>query len=466
MIHPQPTIRRADSWSHQCAAYAHAQQHTAWLGAMGMGTGKSKVAIDLVQNENYSRTLIACPKSVLGVWRREIERHWSPTIAPPAVLILDAGTCARKAAALDLFLRHAATQKIVVVNYDAAWRQPLGDALLRAQFDCVIADEIHRIKAPGGKASRWMQRLGSQTPRRIGLTGTPMPHSPLDLYGQFRFLAPLVFGTSYVRFRARYAITNPEFPSQVRQWINQDDLQRRFASITYQCAAEDVLDLPEVLRETRTCQLEPKTRRVYRELEKDFIAEVEKGTVTVANALAKTLRLRQCTSGFVGGSDEFGDRFLEELGTEKQGVLADLLEDIAEPVVVFCEFRHDLDVVEGLAKKLGRTYGELSGRRRDAITESATMADVDIAGVQIASGGVGIDLTRACYGIYYSPTWSLGNFDQSMARLHRPGQTRCVRFYFIVAEGTIDAQVYKALEKRQEVVDVILGEAKTLEAVA
>ena len=458
----QPAIRRHDSWQHQCAAFAHAQQHNpAALLAMGMGTGKSKVAIDLVANEGHDKTLILCPKSVLGVWRREFERHWPSDVLDLAVLVLDGGTCRDKAERLARFMQHhPSSVKVVVANYDAAWREPLGGALLAAGFRCAIGDELHRIKAPGGKASKWMQRLGLIAPRRFGLTGTPMPHSPLDLYGQFRFLAPQIFGTSYTRFRARYAISNPQFPSQIRQWINQEDLQQRFLSITYQCTADEVLDLPPTIFETRSCPLSAKTRRVYHDLEKEFIAELEAGTVTVSNALAKTLRLRQCTSGFVGGVTDDDEVFTEELGTEKADLLSDLLEDIAEPAVVFCEFRHDLDTVEALAKRLGRTYGELSGRRRDAITENATMADVAIAGVQIASGGVGIDLTRACYGIYFSPTWSLGNFDQSKARLHRPGQTRCVRFYALVAEKTIDEQVYRALERRQEVIDIILYEVQ------
>lgn len=430
--------------------------------AMGMGTGKSKVTIDLSANCVWPTTLILCPKSVLGVWRREHLRHWPTGTRELAVEVLDSGTCKQRADRLQKFLSYnPAAAKVVVANYDAAWRQPLGDAILQGRFHTVVCDESHRIKAPGGKASRWAQRLGQVVRRRLCLTGTPMPHSPLDLYAQFRFLDPTIYGTSFTRFRSRYAVSNPMFPSQIRQWINQEDLQQRFESITFQCKSEEVLDLPEMIHETRTCQLEPKTARVYRDLEKEFIAEVEAGTVTVANALTKTLRLRQVVSGFVGGRDADDNEFIQELGTEKRELLADLLEDISEPAVVFCEFRHDLDVVEAVAKQLGRRYGELSGRRRDAINDHAEMStDVDVAGVQTQAGGVGIDLTRACFGIFFSPTWSLGNYLQAIARLHRPGQTRCVRFYGLVAEKTVDEMVYKALERRKDVVDFILHREK------
>jgi SNF2 family DNA or RNA helicase len=454
----QPPLRRYDAWSHQCAAFHFAHDRPAALLAMGMGTGKSKVTIDLNVNRGWPVTLILCPKSVLGVWRREHDRHWPVDEQDLAVLVLDKGTCKAKAERLDKFMRlNNSTVKVAVANYDAAWREPLGDALLQAGFFAAVGDELHRAKAPGGKASRWMQKLGRVTKRRLGLTGTPMPHSPLDLYAQFRFLDPSIFGTSFTRFRSRYAINNPMFPSQIRQWINQEELTEKFESITYQCKSDDVLDLPDCIHETRYCQLEPKTQRVYHDLEKEFIAEVEAGTVTVANALTKSLRLRQVTSGFVGGRDENDTEFIQELGAEKRQLLADLLEDIGEPCVVFCEFRHDLDTVEAVCKSLGRRYGELSGRRRDAINDHAEMSgDVDVAGVQTQAGGVGIDLTRACYGVWFNLPWSLGNHQQAIARLHRPGQSRCTRFYTLMAEGTVDELVYKALERREEVVNYIL----------
>jgi SNF2 family DNA or RNA helicase len=459
----QPAIRRSDSWAHQCEAHQFALDHIPAANlAMGMGTGKSKSAIDVVMNEGALTVLVLCPKSVLGVWRREIEKHWSTKLPKPQVSILDTGTCKHKTEVLSRLMLYgdATRQRFVVANYDAAWRAPLGDEILKSGFHCVVGDELHRIKAPGGKASRWMQRLGLLTRRRLGLTGTPMPHSPLDLYAQFRFLDPRIFGTSFTRFRARYAINNPVFPSQIRQWINQEELQEKFLSITYQCKADEVLDLPEVIHETRTCQLDAKTARVYQALEKEFIAEVDAGVVTVANALTKTLRLRQVTSGFVGGRDEEDTEFIQELGSEKEKLLADLLEDIAEPVVVFAEFRHDLDTIERVAKSLGRRYGELSGRRHDLTNHAEMPADIDVFGAQIQAGSVGVDLTRACYVIYFSPTWSLGNYQQSIARVHRPGQTRCVRIYAIVAENTVDELVYKALAKRQDVVNYIINERK------
>ena len=82
--------------------------------------------------------------------------------------------------------------------------------------------------------------------------------------------------------------------------------------------------------------------------------------------------------------------------------------------------------------------------------------DVQVMGVQIQSGGVGIDLTRAHIAIYYSMGYSLGDYVQSLARLHRPGQDHPVAFFHLVASNTVDQQVYSALQSRQNVVAEIL----------
>jgi SNF2 family DNA or RNA helicase len=244
-----------------------------------------------------------------------------------------------------------------------------------------VLDESHRIKAPGGQASRYLARLAvkQQHARRLCLTGTPMPHSPLDLYGQFRFLDPQVFGTSYTRMRARYAECDVRFPSKVKFWKNQDELASKLDAHSWRVTADEVLDLPEAIHETIPVELSPKVMRFY---------------------------------------------------------------------------RTDLDDVAAVARELGREYAEVSGERKDLGRWQD--GDAAILGVQMQSGGVGIDCSRAAYAFYYSLGFSLGDYEQSLARLRRPGQTRCVRYYHLVCEGTVDAQVYAALRERRNVIEAVL----------
>jgi SNF2 family DNA or RNA helicase len=180
------------------------------------------------------------------------------------------------------------------------------------------------------------------------------------------------------------------------------------------------------------------------------------GTVTAANAMVKLLRLQQVTGGWV--KTDAGH--LERVDTSKQALLQDVLEDIGpeEPVVEFCRFHADLDVVHAACADLGYRSMELSGRQDDLAAWQR--GDAQVLAVQISAGGVGVDLTRARYSIYYSLSFSLGEYDQSLSRVHRPGQTRPVEHVHLVARNTVDVKIMRALEKRAAIVDAILAELK------
>jgi len=449
---------KTTAWKHQQEALEFCFDRIHSLLHMGMGTGKSKVVVDLVVNKEHQSVLILCPVSVMNVWPREFDRH---AAKPVHVLVLNKGSVAEKVKRAQQFVERN-KPAVVVINYESAWRPEFAEWARNKQppWDLVVLDESQRIKSPTGKASKFCDRLRVNARQRLCLTGTPMPHSPLDIFAQLRFLNPQVFGKWYTHFRAQYAVTNPMFPSQVSKWINQDELAAKVATVTYQVGSE-VLDLPPVLHEEIPVELCPKAMKAYRDLEEDLIAEVDLGTISVANALVKLLRLQQLT----GGAVQLDDGALVEVDTAKADALLDLAEDIpaTEPIVVFCRFRRDLATVAKVAKALERRYGELSGERKDLTDKAEMPADVDMMGVQVQSGGVGIDLTRAAYVIYFSLGYSLGDYLQSLARSHRPGQDRTVRYYHLVATGTVDQAVYGALEKRKAVVEYVLENYKKRE---
>lgn len=344
----------------------------------------------------------------------------------------------------------------VLINYESVWRGEISKLIEGAKWNAIILDESHRVKSPTGKASRWLARLARRNAdaKLLCLTGTPMPQSPLDLFGQFRFLDSEIFGTSFSRFRARYAICDPRFPSKVRRYINQDELSRKLDEVSYRVEADDVLNLPDVIHETIPIELSPATKRLYKSLADDLTGDLDAGKVTIGNALARLLRLQQVTSGFAK-LDEGGTVPVDGVPAKRRA-LEDRLGDLhsTEPVVVFCRFRSDLEEVAAAARELGREYAEVSGLRKDL--ERWQAGDAVILGVQIQSGGLGIDCSRAAFAFYYSLGFSLGDYEQSLARLRRPGQTRMVRYYHLVATGTVDEQVYAALRERRDVIESVM----------
>jgi len=417
-------------WAHQSAAAAWLADRAAGMLAMDMGTGKTFTA------------LLALLKEKL----------------PLVFVDLSRGSGKARAERLQAALATASGKRlIVVVNYESVWRSQLAPTIESVKWSAFVLDESHRIKSPGGAASRYLARLAAKQPkaRRVCLTGTPMPHSPLDLYGQFRFLDPQVFGSSFTRMRARYAECDLRFPSKVKAWKNQGELTAKLDAYSWRVTADEVLDLPDAIHETIPVELSAKVQRFYRSLEAEMTAEIEAGTVTAANALTKLLRLAQATGGYARVDGYASVTAIDGIPS-KRLALQDRLEDLpaTEPVVVFCRFRSDLDDVAAAARELGREYAEVSGERKDL--ERWQAGDAVILGVQMQSGGVGIDCSRACYAFYYSLGFSLGDYEQSLARLRRPGQVRCVRYYHLVCQGTVDEQVYAALRERRNVIDAVL----------
>lgn len=454
-----------DLWPAQREAVDFCLQRPAAMLDMEMGTGKTRTAIEVIRaREDVRRVLVVCPKAVIPVWGREIgkcsscgefeviERYPSDTVAK---------TSRRFEAALSTV---SESVRVMVVNYDSVWRRPLGDALYAAAkdglLDMVVLDESHRAKAAGSKVSKYLAMVGKAVPYRLCLSGTPMANSPLDVYGQYRFLDRSIFGTNHRAFLDRYAVMGGPERRFVVGLQNQRELMDRFRSIAYTCRIENIRDrikLPDSLPPVQVpVHLPPRDMRTLRGLARDFIAECGDGVVVAGNVLVRMLRMQQVCSGFCEVEDgPLGGPHVEETNTAKRDALASIVEDLdpRSRLVVFCVFRHDLDAVRGVADAAGRSYFELSGREHRV--DEWRASEGGIVAVQIQAGAEGVDMTCASHAVYYSLPNSLALYDQSRARLYRPGQTRPVSFTHLVAEGTVDEAMYGSLIRKRDVIDSI-----------
>ena len=462
LVTDQPPTRKLDSWKHQCEGYSFANGRAAGLLSMGMGSGKTKTVIDVVQNNLAPRStfvLILCPASVLGVWRREFRLFCA---VPHDVLVLDKKqTVAKKVEAAERFCNRPHGGIVaVVMNYEASIRPEMLKWITDRTWHTVISDESHRLKTVTSKTSKAAAGLTSEF--KWALTGTAFHNSPLDIYGQFQFLDPGLLDPSWSRFRNTYAVSGPFGANHIVSYKNLEELAQRIAPMTFEVKTADLdLNLPPVQHVRQELNLPPKTMALYYKLEQELIADLHGGEViTAPNALVKLLRLQQLTSGHVKPDDSDS---IMEVDSPKEGALLDLLDGMGgSPCVVFCKFKHDLDIVRRSAEKMGLEYGEVSGRHKCLTSDAKMPEGIDVLGVQIASGGVGIDLTAAHYGVYFSVGHSLGDYEQSVARLDRPGQLHPVTFYHLVCTGTVDVAVYAALEDKADVVATVSNYLKDL----
>ena len=439
---------RMDPWPHQAAAVDWLAARTCGLLGHEMGVGKTPTA--LWATAGCRLTLVVCPIAVGPAWRKQAGLTGDPRTVCLAVDGPTAKRAARIAEAIE-----SGKPTILVVNYDSVWRGEVGKLIASTQWDAVILDESHRIKSHTGKASKFVCKLKAE--KRICLSGTPTPHSPLDWYSQLRFLDPEILGCSFPAFRHRIANTHPKYPGWVTGFKAEGlaALRERIDPHVHRVTAEEVLTLPEAIHTVIEVEISGKTRTFYNSLENDMIAWLDGEPVTAANQLVVVSRLRTAAGGWakVDGESEF----VAIDGTPtKSLVFADWLEDfpVAEPLVVFCTFVRDMEEVAAQCRKAGRTVSELRGGTNQLAQWQA--GETEILVVQIQSGGAGIDLTRASHACYFSIGHSLGDFEQSLARLRRPGQTKTCKYFHFVARNTVEETIYAALQDKKDVVEEVL----------
>ena len=471
-----PTAAVPDSWIHQQRALDFIEDKPGAMLAMYMGLGKTKCAIDRANQLGAKRILTLAPLSIVDhVWEDQVRNHSRLPMRVQALGQKYKSTKKKIEAANAAVIGTSANRPLMIVaNYECVLRKDFQRWVSSIAWDLLILDEIHRIKAPGGATSLWIAQFARQVPQRLGLTGTPMPHSPLDLYAQFRALDPTVFGNSYALFERTYAVlaekakqlgfAAPGLKAQekaeykkVLRYKNAQDLREKYLSIAYEVDKDEALKLPGSQTVHWRVAMSPEAKATYDELDRTLTAEMFDGqTVKTPNPLAQLTRLQQLTSGYV----ETKEVQFTRVDSAKSQALSDLIGGIHtdDPVVVFARFLPDLDEIKRIAEEEGRPAWEHSGRKKEL---DEWKANGGVLAVQIQAGGSGLDLTDARYCIYYSLGFSLGDYEQSKARVHRPGQTRYVTYYHLIAAGTIDEVVISSLEGKQDVIRTITN-AKSL----
>lgn len=463
-------IFRTKPWKHQLAAlrYLMKEEHSSAALLLKMGAGKTKIWIDLINNKGWDTTLIVCPHKAARVWLKQFPIH--SVNQKILVVNLTKLSSVSKVGMVDKITRERKFEhkKVVyIVNYDSIWREPFRTCIKdKMRFDAIICDESHRLKSPSSKASRFLQVLGRRCNRRYIATGTLLAQHPLDVYAQYRFLSPEVFGTNFDNFKSRYTKLDVRLSMKLgrevldkrKPYVNLDELNDKIMSRAFSVEAE--LDLPPTRDIIVEFDIPSKTERIYNELKEEGALEFTEGTIEVSNIMLMALRLQQITSGFIRLEDEYGNKKTKVLDDARSKALEDLLLDFpeGEPIVIFAKFKQDIKNIRKVCKQLGLRCSEISGRCDEY--EEWDEGKTSVLIVQIESGAEGLDFTRARYAVYYSLTHKLWIYLQSRDRLHRPGQEHSVTYYFLQGklrkEKSVDEEMMKALERNEDFIQKVM----------
>ena len=436
-----------------------------------MGCGKTLTAIAIMgalyRQRKITRVLVVAPSSVCSVWPHDLTAF---AAFPYEVRVL-LGEKKQRLEALHSLTDYPNTANrllVAVINYEATHREGIFEALDGYAADLIVCDESQRIKNPRAAQSRAVQMLGDRAACRLILSGTPVQNSVVDLYSQYRFLDPGVFGANFYAFRNRYCKMGGYGGHEVVGYQHMDELTRKEHSIALRVTKAECLDLPGQTFVRRYVQLEPAARQLYTQIARASCVELENGEhVTASIVLTKLLRLMQLTGGFVQADG--GDR-PRPAGSAKLDALADILEDYVQEagqkLVVFARFRPEIAAICQLLEQRGIRYGRIDGEvpmdQRGAIVETFQKdPGVKVFVAQIQTAGLGITLHAASAAVFYSLDFNYANYAQALARIHRIGQAHPVTYIHLLAEHTIDDQVLDALERKEDLARTIVDSWKT-----
>lgn len=324
-------------------------------------------------------------------------------------------------------------------------------------FDMVVIDESSSFKSHQSKRFRALKRVRPRIRRLVELTGTPAPNGLMDLWSQIYLLdGGQRLGKTITSYRRRWFIPAGGFGHVVYNYKLQkgaeEEIYQAISDICVSMKASDYITLPPVLYNTVKVKLPEAVKMKYKRLEKDLVLELDNDTDIVAStAAALSNKLLQMANG--AAYDENGA--VIEMHQAKLDALADIVEANARrPLLVFYWFKHDLE-------RLKRAFPKARQLVSAADIRDWNEGKIEMMLVHPASAGHGLNLQKGgSLIVWFSMTWSLELYQQANKRLHRSGQQHTVVIHHLIAEGTIDEDVMRALQEKRKGQDGMLEAVK------
>lgn len=402
-----------------------------------VGAGKTLIALTaMLRRPDVNRWLVLAPKRVCEeVWKQERDK-WGLAVS----MAIATGNAAQRERAF------ATDARIVVTNYDTI--QTLPDL---TDFDGVVFDELTRLKDPGGKRFKSLDKAIADIPVRWGMTGSFTSNGLEDVFGQCKIVDQRLLG------RAKGAFLQQYFYVVNRDWGEYEPrpgalaaVMERIKPATYLLENKDYADtLPPLHTVQLPCTLT--NRKPYDDMRKHYIAEFANGAeVSALSAGVASQKLCQMASGFVYSAGEpvwFSlhkfDRLQELLDENQQ-----------ENTIVVYNYKEEL-------AELQRRYPHLREIYSPNAVSDWNAGKIKLLALHPMSAGHGLNLQQGGASlVFLSLPWSLEMYEQTIGRLHRGGQTRPVWVYAMITDKTIDERIWAALQDKRSVSDAAIGELR------
>lgn len=464
-------------WKHQKLAVSKASSRNEFALFFEMGTGKTATTIHILrekyrQQNRLLRTLILCPPIVIENWRREFSAH---SLIKPQEIVCLIGS-GRQRAKLLKENSDQKNPKILITNYETLLMEDIYQGLMKWWPDILVCDESHKLKDPKTKRSVRTRAISDLTTYRYILTGTPVLNSPMDLFSQYRILdGGKCFGKNFYAFRGIYFYDknagmppHRHFPNWQIKPNAYDEIMHKIESTGMSVKKSECMDLPPMVRKTIHVDLSVEQKSAYEQMKKDFIAYVNDQACVATLAITKALRLQQILSGYIPvGEMEDEKKIIHFKKNPRAEAAREIISDVTahSKILVWAVFQEDFKTLAKMMRELKiefvEVHGAVSAKQKQESVDAFNQDErIRVFIGHPGSGGIGINLTRASYSLFYSRNFSL-EFDlQADARNHRGGSEvhEKITRIDLVAKDTIDELILERLKNKQTMGDALVRE--------
>ena len=435
-----------------------------------MGLGKTLLALEeFRRSRDYvTRLVVVCPNSFKSGWIEEIEKHG---------FNYDAHVFVSGAKANEKWLaKRYERPPVLIINYEAIRSEDVRDAILqwmKVKPTMLVLDESILIKSHSSLQTRAALALAADALIVRCLSGRPQTQGPHDLFPQLRALG-LFKGMRFWAFRNTFCAMGGWENKTVVGVKNADQLARIMAPVAFQARKADWLpSLPRKDFTARQYEMSGEQRRQYRQMEEEFLLELENETVAVDVAVTKYEKLSQIQCGFIL-NEEGTPRVLVEPGDNPRlALLVETLKAVEGKAIVVYRHRHSFEI---LAEALeawspahiqgGMSPDELTEEKRRFNEVSAcrlmlAQCDASKYGHTLLGGEAAEDHCSTM--IFFENSYSLDTRTQVEDRIHRRGQTSENCLYIDLCGSDLDRRVARALQKKENLYAAVFSKLKVAE---
>lgn len=437
--------QKSELRSYQLRVVKHLYEHDAAMAVLKMGAGKTASVLtaieELIDNSEIRHALIIAPKRVAQlVWPAEIAA-WAH-LSHLKYAVLDGGPLVRQHKLQDASRRH-----VTIIGIDnVQWLCGLLEKMNPDHpiFDCLVIDETSKLKDPKSKRGKALARIAGRFKNRWGMTGTPVPNSLLDLFAPLKIITNgRLWGSSFYKWQREhfYPLDRNGYTWRVLPGHDVGILDDA-ATVSVALGENEMPDLPDLNVLVDEIRLPEGARIAYNNMESQLLArlygETTRVDITAVSSAVATGKCAQIANGFL--YDEDGAEGVHQLHEEKALWLEELVDGLdGEPTILVYEYKEDLAMIRRLFGNIPHLGAGVSDKAAQDNVDRWNRGELPLFALHPASGGHGLNLQAGGSRMaWIAPTWSAELWDQTLARIHRPGQLSHVMVHVCVAANTVD----------------------------